>query len=269
MTNEGPRELAPDDPAFDISDSADVAALLSAEDKHFWHLARNRYILARLGRLGISPPARVIDLGCGAGCVARELVRAGYDTTGVDGHRSLIDIAKSRSPSAEFHCRDLRSALSDLPLRTFDVACLFDVIEHLDVPMQALETALTFVRPGGFVVGTVPALMALWSGIDEHAGHKTRYSRATLHRVLSGVKEARVLEVSAFFRSLVPMMWAQRRLIGRRARASASVKNLTVPPAPVNTALLAMVTLEHIVAPALDKVGVPGASLWFALKKVA
>jgi 2-polyprenyl-3-methyl-5-hydroxy-6-metoxy-1,4-benzoquinol methylase len=269
MTSEGPRELAPDDPAFDISDSADVAALLTAENKHFWHLARNRYILARLGRLGVSPPARVIDLGCGAGCVARELVRAGYDTTGVDGHRSLIDIARSRSPSAEFHCRDLRRGVSDLPAEAFDVACLFDVIEHLDDPKQALETAMTLARPGGFVVGTVPALMALWSGIDEHAGHKLRYSRATLHQVLAGVEGATIVEVSAFFRSLVPMMWVQRRFIGPRGRPSASVKNLTVPPAPVNAALLALVTLEHIVAPALDKVRVPGASLWFAMKKTA
>jgi 2-polyprenyl-3-methyl-5-hydroxy-6-metoxy-1,4-benzoquinol methylase len=269
MIDENPRELAPDDPAFDISDSADVAALLSAENKHFWHRSRNRYILAKLGRLGISPPARVIELGCGAGCVARELARAGYDTTGVDGHRALIDIARTRAPNAEFHCRDLRSGVGELPAETFDVACLFDVIEHLDHPEQALETAIALVRSGGFVVGTVPALMALWSGIDEHAGHKIRYSRATLDKVLSGVKGARIVEISPFFRSLVPMMWAQRRLIGRRPRASASVQNLTVPPVPVNAALLAMVTLEHMLAPALDKFHVPGTSLWFALKKGA
>jgi SAM-dependent methyltransferase len=260
-------ELAPDDPAFDISDGADVAALLSAEDGHFWHRSRNRYILGKLAGLHISAAARVIELGCGAGCVARELADAGYEVTGVDGHRALIDIARSRAPGAQFHCRDLRVGAGELPLESFDVACLFDVIEHLEKPEQALEIAVALVRPGGHVVGTVPAIMALWSGIDEHAGHKIRYSRSTLYDELSHVRRASIVEVSAFFRSLVPMMWVQRRLIGARARASASVKNLTVPPAPVNAALFSMLMLEQMVAPALDKLRLPGTSLWFALKK--
>jgi SAM-dependent methyltransferase len=267
VTDDGPRALAPDDPSFDISDSDDVAALLSAEERHFWHRSRNRFIRARLARLGVAPGARVVELGCGAGCVAAELASAGYELTGVDGHRALIDVAAARAPTAEFHCRDLRAGVPDLPEDAFDVACLFDVIEHLDRPEQAIETAIALVHPGGHVVGTVPAMMALWSGIDERSGHKTRYSRTTLREVLGRAGGATVVELAPFFRSLVPLMWAQRRLIGARASAAASVKNLTVPPSPVNTALFAMVTLEHALAPALDKLPLPGTSLWFALKK--
>jgi SAM-dependent methyltransferase len=264
---ETPRGLRPDDPAFDISDRDDVAALLSAEERHFWHRSRNRFIRAKLARLGVTSGARVVELGCGAGCVAAELASAGYDLTGVDGHRSLIDVAAARAPTAEFLCRDLRAGVPDLPAGAFDAACLFDVIEHLDRPEQALETALALTRPGGYVVGTVPAMMALWSGIDEHAGHKTRYSSSTLREVLSRAKGATIVEIAPFFRTLVPLMWAQRRLIGRRGGAAASVKNLSVPPSPVNAALLAMVTLEHAFAPALDKLPLPGTSLWFALNK--
>jgi SAM-dependent methyltransferase len=267
MTGDGQRGLAPDDPSFDISDEGDVAALLSAERRHFWHRSRNRFIRARLARLGVPQGARVVELGCGAGCVAAELASAGYELTGVDGHRALIDVAASRAPTAEFLCRDLRAGVPDLPPDSFDVACLFDVIEHLDRPEQALQMAMALVRPGGHVAGTVPAMMALWSGIDEHSGHKTRYSRGSLREVLAAVRGATVVEVTPFFRSLVPLMWAQRRLIGARPSAAASVKNLTVPPAPVNSALFAMVTLEHALAPALDKLPLPGTSLWFALKK--
>jgi SAM-dependent methyltransferase len=261
-----PSELAPDDPAFDISDPEDVFALLRAEETHFWHRSRNRFILAKLRHLSILPGSRVVELGCGAGCVAAELARAGYDLTGIDGHRSLIDIAASRAPSAHFHCHDLRLGIPDLPTIGFDAACLFDVIEHLDDPEQALDTAVALVRPGGYVVGTVPALMALWSGIDVHAGHKIRYSEATLRDVLSRTKRASIVEVEPFFRALVPLLWAQRRLIGRRGTKTASVRNLTVPPTPMNLTLFAMVTLEHALAPAFDKLRLPGASLWFALQ---
>ena len=262
------RELAPDDPSFDISDEGVMAALFSAEDRHFWHRARNRFILGRLRGLSLASGARIVDLGCGAGCVARELSLAGYDLTGVDGHRALIDLASKRAPMASFLCRDLRLGVPDLGAGTFDAACLFDVLEHLDEPEHALQMALDLVRSGGYVVGTVPALMSLWSGVDEHAGHKIRYTHSTLRQVLSGRTGAHIVEIASFFRSLVPIMWAQRRLIGARAGRSSAVKNLTVPPRPVNGALLALVTLEHLAAPMFDKLGVPGASLWFALEKI-
>src|SRR5262249_24774153 len=133
--------LRPDDPAFDISDRDDVAALLLAEERHFWQRSRNRFIIARLARMAILPRARIVDLGCGAGSVAVALANAGYDLTGVDGHRELIEVARARAPSARFHCSDLRAGALDLPSSTFDVASLFDVIEHLDHPDHALELA--------------------------------------------------------------------------------------------------------------------------------
>jgi len=260
-------ELSPDDPAFDISDGADVKALLRAEEKHFWHRARNRFIRHKLSALGISSHGRILELGCGAGCVAADLSRAGYEVTGVDGHRSLIDVAVGRAPNARFLCRDLRHGLPDLTGEIFDAVCMFDVIEHLDDPKKAIEDALGWVRHGGRLVGTVPALMSLWSGIDEHAGHKTRYTARTLRDVLETVNGASVVEISPFFRSLVPLMWIQRRFVGKRGDAAGSVQNLSVPSWPINTALFSMVTVEHRLATMLDRAPIPGASLWFALSR--
>jgi hypothetical protein len=153
------------------------------------------------------------------------------------------------------------------------VVGLFDVIEHLDEPLRALADALRFAKPGGHIVGTVPALMALWSSIDEHAGHKTRYSAEDLAATLSGLEGATVLEITPFFRSLVPLVWMQRRLLSksstadRRAHAAASVQNLRVPPRPINAGLLALVTAEHALASRLGQIRIPGASLWFTVRR--
>jgi len=266
-------ELRPDDAAFDISDEADVRALLRAEEAHFWHKARNRFIRGKVEELGVLPGARMLELGCGAGCVAAELTRAGYRVTGVDGHRSLLGVACTRAPDARFFCHDLRRGLPDLELAAFDVVGLFDVIEHLDEPLRALTDALRFAKPGGHVVGTVPALMALWSSIDEHAGHKTRYSADGLAATLAGLEGVTVLEIAPFFRSLVPLVWMQRRLLSksstaaRRDHAAASVQNLRVPPLPINAGLLALVTAEHALASRLGRTRIPGASLWFSVRR--
>jgi SAM-dependent methyltransferase len=257
-------ELALDDPAFDISDHGDVAALLRAERSHFWHRARNAYIAGKLRELGVPAGATVLELGCGAGCVAAHLSRAGYRVTGVDGHRALVEVACARAPDARFLCRDLRRPIGELSSESFQVVGLFDVIEHLDDPVAALEGALHHVRDGGWLVGTVPALMSLWSSIDVHAGHKTRYSESSLRGTLAGVRHARDIEISSFFRSLVPLMWAQRRLIARRGDARESIQNLTVPPRPVNRALLALLSLERHGGRLLRPL--PGASLWFSLR---
>src|SRR5258706_744835 len=99
--------LSPDDPSYNISDRRSVEALLAAEERHFWHLSRNRIIASRLSSLGIARGARLLELGCGSGCVAAHLLREGYAVTGVDGHAPLLDVAASRAPGITWLLRDL------------------------------------------------------------------------------------------------------------------------------------------------------------------
>jgi hypothetical protein len=59
-----------------------------------------------------------------------------------------------------------------------------------------VQDALERARFGGLVVGTVPALMSLWSCIDEHSGHKTRYSAAALRATLGITARFRAASVN-------------------------------------------------------------------------
>jgi len=265
-------ELAGDHPGFDLArdGAADVAveALRAAENRHFWYLTRNRFILDRLRRLGLGPGARLIELGCGSGSVAAALARAGFDVTAVDGHRALLEVAARRPESLTLWLHDLARGVDALPDRSFEAAGLFDVIEHLDAPAAALQDALRCVRPGGLLVGTVPALMGLWSGIDERAGHKVRYTTRTLRELLRSVAGAATLEVVPFNRVLVPMIWLQRQVVGRGADTAHAIQNLAVPVWPVNAALGGLVAVEQRLSPLLDRSGLEGSSLWFALRRV-
>src|SRR5262249_1728842 len=165
--------LPPDDHRFSIADDRTIRALSAAEDRHFWHLSRNALIEARLRALGMAPPARVLELGCGGGCVAAHLARVGFSITGVYGHLPRGLEAAARTRTAEFIVHDLGQGIEALDMpQDFDVVGLFDVIEHLELPRDTLEYALGCARPGGLVVGTVPALMSLWSRLDEYVGHR-------------------------------------------------------------------------------------------------
>lgn len=80
------------------------ADLAYVHDAGFTEFARESAIglLRTLQSAGISS-GLVIDLGCGSGVWARELVRAGYDVVGVDISPAMIEIARSRAPEATFH----------------------------------------------------------------------------------------------------------------------------------------------------------------------
>lgn len=270
--------LAEDHDGFVVASSRAIAALEAAEQRHFWHRARNELIVSRLARLGAPPPARVVELGCGGGCVSAALAEAGYVVTGIDGHPSLVARAARRAPAASFVVHDLAQGVDALGVEPADVVGLFDVLEHLDDPAAALSHALSCARPGGLVVGTVPALMALWSLVDVHAGHRVRHDvtsltllleRALGARAVEGAPSAQVLEIAPFNRLLVPLMLVQRRLVAGRDMGATSEQNLAVPPAPVNLALLAALRFERRLEPALARAHVPGASLWFALRRAA
>jgi len=58
-------------------------------------------LLAMLRRHGIRR-GRVVDLGCGSGIWAAELVAAGFEAVGVDLSAEMLEIARRRAPGAEF-----------------------------------------------------------------------------------------------------------------------------------------------------------------------
>lgn len=251
---------------YDISNERALRALSTAEDAHFWHVARNELIASRLRSLGAG--RSVLELGCGGGAVAAHLERTGFEVVGVDGHLPRVVEAARRAPRSRFFVHDLARGLEPLATRTHDVVALFDVIEHLDDPLAALRDALRLTRPRGLLVGTVPALMSLWSRVDEYAGHRQRYDRAGLRRLLAGVTGADVIEVAPFNRHLVPLMWLQRRWVSRDDEAATAEANFKVATPLVNSAFLVAARVERALSPILDRSALPGASLWFALRNV-
>jgi SAM-dependent methyltransferase len=80
-------------------------------DVGFGAFARNAApgLLAILRRAGVRDGC-VVDLGCGSGIWARELVAAGYNVVGIDLSPAMIALARRRVPQGDFRAESLVTA---------------------------------------------------------------------------------------------------------------------------------------------------------------
>jgi SAM-dependent methyltransferase len=114
-------------------------------------------------------PTRLLDVGAGDGAFVMEAARQGWSAVGVD---PAAPVCRDDNP------RFVRGLLSDLPPEErFDVITLWDVIEHLDSPMDVLAAATKLLSPGGHLVietgnyqsaDRIAAGQSWWCYADDH-----------------------------------------------------------------------------------------------------
>jgi 2-polyprenyl-3-methyl-5-hydroxy-6-metoxy-1,4-benzoquinol methylase len=228
-----------------------IECLWRMEERHFWHRARNGWILDALAEYGPPAPCQVLDVGCGSGAVSCALARAGYRVTGVDTAERLVRKAQERCPSSTF----VVGQVGNLPegcRGPFPIVGFFDVLEHLAEPAGLLAGGLRWTSPGALVVATVPALRSLYTVVDQLSGHKLRYEREELVSLLESVGLREVV-VHGIFASTLAIQRFERRRSGPPADASsaeARIKLMThalrVPPLPVNAALGLLARIERL-----------------------
>jgi 2-polyprenyl-6-hydroxyphenyl methylase/3-demethylubiquinone-9 3-methyltransferase len=158
------------------------------------------YVLPPVLRLLSSypAPARVLDLGCGNGYLAGQLLDRGYTTVGVDLSTSGIEICRRTYPKGRFELlRADADVLKELGEPPFDVVVSTETIEHLYDPKSFVRGAYTALRPGGRFIVSTPyhgyvknLALALTGKWDEHlnpmwnGGHIKFWSRRTLSQLL-------------------------------------------------------------------------------------
>ncbi|SDG63122.1 class I SAM-dependent methyltransferase [Desulfosporosinus hippei] len=80
----------------------------------------------------LEPGIKVLDLGCGPGNVARQLMLVGKNFTlkGIDLSEEMIKLARKNAPAGDFSCEDIR----DISFKTesFDAVFLSFCIVHLN-----------------------------------------------------------------------------------------------------------------------------------------
>ena len=99
-------------------------------------------------------PARVLEIGCGEGRVARDLADREYAVTGLDIAPSLVAAAADADPRSEFVVGDA----TELPFAdgTFDLVVAYNSLIDVDDMRAAVVEAGRVLRDGGHFCACVP-----------------------------------------------------------------------------------------------------------------
>jgi ubiquinone/menaquinone biosynthesis C-methylase UbiE len=136
--------LNPNKALWEKGDFTKIAALMRRSGEAF------------VGSLGIVPPLRILDLGCGDGTTALPLAQRGADVVGIDIARNLVDAGNKRATAAgltrlsfqEGDACDLQ-AVSD---QSFDLTLTVFGAMFAPRPHDVAREMVRVTRPGGRIV---------------------------------------------------------------------------------------------------------------------
>lgn len=114
----------------------------------------------------VAPPGRVLDLGCGNGRALKSLLDRGYQCFGIELPGKSLERART---IAGLQLKQGALASGDYPDNYFDAVTLWHVFEHLDKPRETLAILSKVIRPGGWLLLSLPNIeswQAQWFGGD-------------------------------------------------------------------------------------------------------
>ena len=175
--------------------------LYKNEEKHFWFITRKELIKQCMNKY-INKDAKIIEVGAGTGNVTKCLIENGYSNISVgEMHISALDYAKSYGIKDRFFFDLLDSPFVD----EFECVCAFDVIEHIENDHLAIQNISQSIIGGGNLIISVPALNFLWNEHDVDVGHKRRYSKASIKKLLEE-NGFEIKYIKYFFIFIIPLL---------------------------------------------------------------
>jgi SAM-dependent methyltransferase len=181
-------------------------------------------------------PGSVLDVGCGRGLMLADLARRGWRAVGVEmseaaSHHARVELG------LDVRVGDLTRLA--LPAASFDVVCLFHVLEHLPDPEAALGEAHRLLRPSGRLLIEVPNFGSLQARLSGGRGfhvdaprHLVHFTRPALLAALDRAGfEASPVRTHSFEFGYFGMLQSLLNLFTRRQNALYEMlKNRTARP---------------------------------------
>jgi SAM-dependent methyltransferase len=183
---------------------------IEAYQRDIRHVLRRREIADWIARDRVS--GIVIDIGCGVGDIL-QIFEKGFWRVGTDFSGAQLGYAHALLGD---EARFARASAYGLPFRdsVADVVVCMEVIEHLENDALAVREIHRVLKPGGYLVASVPG-QYYWPEYRDLMGHWRHYSREAFQALLSeaGLRVVRVLNSypglnRSYLRTYIPLKLA-------------------------------------------------------------
>lgn len=237
--------------------------LFANEDEHWWFVGTRRTLLriadiaiatmeaeqkVSAGALPQQSALKLLDVGCGTGATLAAFESRPVERFGIEPEAAAVEFCHKRGLT------EVRQGCAEslpFPDSAFDLVLALDVLEHLEDDRAGLSEITRVVKPGGFVLLTVPAHPFLWSEHDVVLHHKRRYTYPIFAELLRS--QALVPIVFSYYNCvLFPVVAAvrlARRLFLSGKSTDAMTSDVVMPPKPINRFLTQLLGAEQYVLP--------------------
>jgi ubiquinone/menaquinone biosynthesis C-methylase UbiE len=240
-----------------------LEATARAERDHFWFRGFRKFVEPLVADVADGRLLEILDCGCGTGHNLHMLRRYGR-AYGIDLTFSGLQYAR-RQGEQKVACAT--AGQLPFPDQRFDLVTSFDVLYGLPdaVEIAAISEMRRVLKPGGRLIVNVAALPWLRGDHSILGGEIRRYTRAGLGRRLEsgGFRVVRSTYTNFSILPIVAAVRLKQRLLGGHKESETEI---SVPAAPINTALSALLAVE---SGALRLTNMPiGSSLLVAAERV-
>ncbi|HIG0327050.1 TPA: class I SAM-dependent DNA methyltransferase [Legionella pneumophila] len=133
----------------------------------------------------LKPKSKILDVGCGTGePIAQFLINEGYDVTGIDASRKMINLCKQRFPKNKWILADMRTL--DLNEK-FHAVIAWHSFFHLphDDQRMTLKLIASYVDQNGLLIFTSgPEYDEVWSNNGGHDLYHASLSTEEYEQIL-------------------------------------------------------------------------------------
>lgn len=204
--------------------------MAALQSDHWWYEGRRTILASIIKHLPLPKNAQILEAGCGPG--------ANLTMLSCFGELSAFEPEEYASQhAAQISGVNVKTGTlpEHIPFEhNFDLIGAFDVIEHIDDDVAALNALRQRLKENGYALFTVPAHPWLWSHHDDINHHKRRYTRKSFKTALQRAG-FQVEKISYYNMWLFPLAVAVRFL--KKLVNAKGESDVTLPAPPVNKAL--------------------------------